>query len=153
MLVVKIIYFFLVIASLVIIELSYSSCNYLANYIFQKATLIIEKVVVENGKLTKLSIDLFESGQNPKLNFTIFFPKDIAKVLLHFTINYADQPEDTKYQVEFFKATFDLEKSAKNMKGNYIVRELMKSLLQSMNFLYRFPIKSVSLSFVFNFDI
>jgi len=100
---------------------------------------------MENGKQASLDIKLFQTNQNhSSLNASLFFPKDVSKLMLHIIINYAANLEDTKYQVEFFKATLDAEQFIKNMRGNFITREIVKNLLDSLDFQPDFPLKAVS---------
>jgi len=117
--------------------------------LFQDATITVDRVKIENGKMTSIGMVLFQNDQNQSaLNYTIFFPKDVAKLLVTFAINYAGNPEDQNYQVEIFKATFDCEKLVKNIKGNFFIREVTKNILKALDFLPDFLIKAVSKFFV-----
>jgi len=94
-------------------------------------------------KAIKLTIKHISFIQNA-INISYGLKKDVQKMLCTLNINVAAGPDDKDYGIELLKTTFDVESMQKNLKGNFILREIIKNFIKSMDYDYGFPLKAVS---------
>lgn len=107
--------------------------------------LITEKIEHKcNENVVRLNVTLKnDGGNNTVWNITFELFVDIENIIAAGKICLPDSQNDQNYGLEYFRTSVDASKMSKSLKGNALMRVLTESILKSINFDLKFPLKKV----------
>lgn len=132
------------------------SNSYTFIFISKKSSVfIVNKINPEcDNKIVNLTINLANNGDEGTLHSIVIQTfAEMATLKVYMQVDLAESDQDKSYSKEFVHAIVDIEKLFKGIHGNFLVKTLMDTILQSLEFELKFPMKSVSVKeFIFPKD-
>lgn len=118
--------------------------------------LIIYRNQIEycNSELLNLTLKIVNDDiHDTSLDASFFLFKPLLNAFLYFEFRFPDSSTDTKYQRKLFGSTINWKRALEGAQGNFMISSVFKSVLDSLTFEAKFPLKTVRMFFCINFKI